>query len=122
MTRDGNPRRDGPPAILVDRSSATCRLFETNRAATFPINETHSDMVKFRQGSHYYGIVISKLLSILSLRRQVEHGNNISLQGSDERLTISDDFDQVTAGRSLPGALPTSAQQRMSRKLLTGKL
>lgn len=118
MTKDGNPRRDGPPAILVDQLSATCRLVETNRAAVFPIAATHSDMVKFEQGSRYYTIVISKLLSILSLRRQVDHQNNISLQSSDDRHTISDNFDQ----RSLPGASPSRVHPRMLRKLLTGML
>jgi len=59
--------RNGPPAILVSRDSATCKFIETDPSITFPIDETHSDMVKFTKGSQYYRVVISKLSSIISL-------------------------------------------------------
>ncbi|KAK3377270.1 hypothetical protein B0T24DRAFT_237594 [Lasiosphaeria ovina] len=64
---DGRINRNGPPAILVSRESATCRLVETDPSVTFPINATHSNMVKFTRDSHYYHVVVSKLRRILSL-------------------------------------------------------
>ncbi|KAK3389796.1 hypothetical protein B0H63DRAFT_104197 [Podospora didyma] len=63
-TADGKIDRNGPPAILVSRESATCRLVATNPSVTFPINTNHSDMVKFKRNSQYYQIVMSKLASI----------------------------------------------------------
>ncbi|VUC22222.1 unnamed protein product [Clonostachys rosea] len=51
----------GPLAILVNSRSATCRLDEKNPSMTFPINETHSEMVKFPKGCALCKIVCSKL-------------------------------------------------------------
>jgi hypothetical protein len=67
-TTDGKLDRNGTPAILVSRDSATYRFIETNPSITFPIDETHSDMVKFTRDSQYYHIVTSKLSSILALQ------------------------------------------------------
>jgi hypothetical protein len=61
----------------VSRDSATCKFIETNPSVTFPIDETHSDMVKFTRGSQYYRVVISKLSSIVALppaeKQQTSH-------------------------------------------------
>ena len=62
---DGKIDRNGWPAILVNRESATCRFTKSNPAVTFPINATHSDMVKFTKGSPLTDVVISKLSKIL---------------------------------------------------------
>ncbi|KAL2843331.1 hypothetical protein BJY01DRAFT_264318 [Aspergillus pseudoustus] len=62
---DGRLSRDGRRAILVSPESATCGFVDTNPAVTFPIDATHSDMVKFSQDSHYYSIVRAKLSQIL---------------------------------------------------------
>ncbi|KAI9148085.1 DNA repair protein RAD5B [Paramyrothecium foliicola] len=79
VTRDasGKVDRNGPLAILVSRESATCRLNDTDPSVTFPINATHSDMVKFTRDSHYYHIVISKLSEILSLLESEEIAANV---------------------------------------------
>jgi hypothetical protein len=68
QTRTGGKiDRNGPPNILVSRSSATCGFVDTDPSVTFPIDATHSDMVKFRRGSRYYHTVVSKLTAILDL-------------------------------------------------------
>lgn len=121
MTADGNLRRDGPSAILVDRESATCRFIRTDRAATFPINETHSDMVKFRQGSHDYNIVVSKLWTILCLNRQSENGKDMFFQSNDQRLT-PDESNQRTASQNSQGMSPSRVQQRIPKTLSAGRL
>ncbi|KAH7329590.1 hypothetical protein B0I35DRAFT_420512 [Stachybotrys elegans] len=73
MDANGNIDRNGPPAILVSRESATCRFIDTDRSLTFSINSTHSDMVKFTRDSHYYHTVISKLSKIMSFSRSEHH-------------------------------------------------
>ncbi|KAK3294357.1 uncharacterized protein B0H64DRAFT_324187 [Chaetomium fimeti] len=77
-TADGRVGRNGPPAILVSRESATCRLIEKDPSATFPINATHSDMVKFTKDSHYYHVVVSKLRRILTSTPQVDQSTTES--------------------------------------------
>ena len=72
ITKDGKIDRNGPRAILVSRESATCRYIDTDRSATFPIDETHSDMVKFTRNSHYYDVVIDKLSHILQIMGEVK--------------------------------------------------
>ena len=51
---------------MVNRGSATCRLLEKDPSVTFPINTTHSEMVKFTKDSHYYHVVVYKLRKILA--------------------------------------------------------
>ncbi|KAL4879458.1 hypothetical protein BJY04DRAFT_220054 [Aspergillus karnatakaensis] len=72
VNASGEVGRHGSEAILVSRESATCRLVHNNDSVTIPINATHSDMVKFERGSHYFDIVISKLSHILSSTRYVQ--------------------------------------------------
>jgi len=48
----------------VSQPSATRRLYDTRPAAIFPINENHSDLVKFRQGDSNCAVVFNKLRDI----------------------------------------------------------
>jgi hypothetical protein len=51
---------------------------------TFPIDETHSDMVKFTRDSQYYHIVISKLSSILALPPTGRYNTDHNLRSIEE--------------------------------------
>jgi hypothetical protein len=56
--------RTGPPALLVSVQSATCRLDQRKSNLIFPINQDHSDMVKFPKYHRYTKIVCQKLAQI----------------------------------------------------------
>ncbi|KAH8895466.1 hypothetical protein GQ53DRAFT_715140 [Thozetella sp. PMI_491] len=58
---DGTWERNGPPVVLVNPDSATCRYNRKNKAITIPINEDHSNMVKFSRGDLNLGPVLSCL-------------------------------------------------------------
>lgn len=64
MSELGNWERTGPKALLVDKQSAV--QDDSNPQDCFPINENHSDMVKFSDGSSEYDTVITFLHSTLS--------------------------------------------------------
>jgi hypothetical protein len=63
MSELGNWERTGPKELLVDKQSAV--QDDSNPQDCFPINENHSDMVKFSDGSPEYDTVITFLHSIL---------------------------------------------------------
>jgi hypothetical protein len=63
MSELGNWERTGPKELLVDKQSAV--QDDSNPQDCFPINENHSDMVKFSDGSPEYDAVITFLHSIL---------------------------------------------------------
>ncbi|KAI1390448.1 uncharacterized protein F4822DRAFT_426295 [Hypoxylon trugodes] len=63
---------DGPPSLLVDPYSATCRLEHKDPTKTFPIPENHSNMVKFPRNSSASRIVYSKLRDISKSRSQTQ--------------------------------------------------
>jgi hypothetical protein len=88
-TADGRIGRNGPPAILVSRESATCRLIEKDPSATFPINATHSDMVKFTKDSHYYHVVVSKMRRILTSTPEVDQDSQ-PLESSKPNHPLTD--------------------------------
>ncbi|KAI3324398.1 hypothetical protein HD806DRAFT_543729 [Xylariaceae sp. AK1471] len=68
-TATGGVDRSGPPARLVSPESATCRFNETKESFTFPVEATHSDMVKFTRGSPLYSIIFWKLGYIFGIRK-----------------------------------------------------
>jgi hypothetical protein len=63
MSELGNWERTGPYELLVDKQSAV--QADSNPQDCFPINEDHSDMVKFSDDSPEYHIVIRFLHSLL---------------------------------------------------------
>ena len=63
MSELGNWERTGPYELLVDKQSAV--QDDSNPHDCFPINEDHSDMVKFSDDSPEYHIVIRFLHSLL---------------------------------------------------------
>ncbi|KAH8882335.1 hypothetical protein GQ53DRAFT_847721 [Thozetella sp. PMI_491] len=64
--QNGSWARTGPQKILVTRDSATQMRYSSGHreACIFPINENHSDMVKFQDDDVYSHTVFSKLASI----------------------------------------------------------
>ena len=66
---DGRWTRTGPHQILVDRHSATHRNIDHDPQSTFPINENHSDLVKFTRGNAHSRSVISNLNAMLLPQR-----------------------------------------------------
>lgn len=61
---DGSYARSGPQEILVTKESATRSHYHLRTPETFPINENHSDMIKFRQDDRNFHVVMSKLREI----------------------------------------------------------
>ncbi|KAI1116549.1 hypothetical protein F5Y14DRAFT_407127 [Nemania sp. NC0429] len=61
---NGSYKRTGPQEILVTKESATRSHYHLRTSATFPINENHSDMVKFGQYDRNLPVVLSKLRAI----------------------------------------------------------
>ncbi|KAI1643999.1 uncharacterized protein F4817DRAFT_231917 [Daldinia loculata] len=59
--------RTGPKEILVTPDSATRGLYGENRRSDsiYPINEDHSNMVKFSENDSNYSVVVQKLAQIL---------------------------------------------------------
>ncbi|CAK37376.1 uncharacterized protein An01g13700 [Aspergillus niger] len=110
---DGQLARDGSTAILVSPESATCGFVNINPAVTFPINASHSDMVKFNQDSHYYSIVRAKLSQILRPTPQPQDDIDADGQSCNVLHTVSDDvirpfqqIDSTSTTTSLAGSLP----------------
>ncbi|KAL7627351.1 hypothetical protein AAE478_001543 [Parahypoxylon ruwenzoriense] len=58
---DGTWDRNGPSEILVTPESATCRKIYESPHLTLPINENHSDMVKFTRSNHFSRPILDKL-------------------------------------------------------------
>ncbi|GKZ39023.1 hypothetical protein AbraIFM66950_011681 [Aspergillus brasiliensis] len=90
VTRNAANRliRDGPAVKLVSEKSATCGFIKTNSTVIFPINFSHSNMVKFSQDSHYLGVVQDKLSQILQI---APHGTSYEAQGSNVPHIASND-------------------------------
>ena len=77
MTETGTWERKGPYELLVDRNSAI--QADSDPGNCFPINEDHSDMVKFADDSSEYRVVIGFLNTLI----QVAPTNPIHSPGSE---------------------------------------
>lgn len=87
----------------MSRDSATCRYYRKDRSATIPINQNHSNMVKFSRGDATMGVVISLIKEICSASHVLQHpemnagvsvGFDHSLPGGEATLeTTSVDVD-----------------------------
>lgn len=100
---DGRLSRDGPPAILVSPESATCGFVDSNPAVTFPINATHSNMVKFSQDSHYYSIVRAKLSQIIRSAVQTQNGKETPTTTEDLPAIVPDEVNESFDGANSQG-------------------
>ncbi|KAI1466204.1 uncharacterized protein F4812DRAFT_452075 [Daldinia caldariorum] len=70
LDSNGKWSRTGPSEILVTPDSATRGLYgaTTRSDAVYPINEDHSNMVKFSQNDPNYSVVVQKLVQVLFSR------------------------------------------------------
>lgn len=58
----------------MTKLSATSRRIQDAQEYTFPINDTHSEIVKFTKGSQDLNVVVSKVDSILGIPRSGQIG------------------------------------------------
>ncbi|KAI0601118.1 hypothetical protein F4775DRAFT_607246 [Biscogniauxia sp. FL1348] len=75
---NGTFSRSGPQEILVSKDSATRNLYKLYSSSTFPIDESHSDMVKFRRGDSNLNIVLTKLQAVCGRREHQLHNGLLS--------------------------------------------
>lgn len=93
---DGSFARAGPEEILVSKESATRNLYGSRSAAVFPINENHSEMVKFQEDDHNFHVVMNLLKELCS------DGKPISVDDTrvpDTRNLMSESADQYNTSR-----------------------
>lgn len=64
MRVDGAWKLEGPMKKLVPKSSATCSHFGELPSEQFPITASHSDMVKFEEGSSDYKLIRNHLVNM----------------------------------------------------------
>jgi hypothetical protein len=122
MSEAGIWERNGPPALLVDQQSAV--LIESDPQHCFPINENHSDMVKFSDDSREYRIVVERLHTLLHIAHigsTTPPGSELFRPGHDENPLAS------TRPGSSKGLKPFNSGGRRatansSRKYSTGSL
>ncbi|KAI1801018.1 hypothetical protein F4811DRAFT_481287 [Daldinia bambusicola] len=53
--------------VLVTPRSATRGLLESNESLTFPLNENHSNIVKFQPGHEDYSVVVGRSVRISNI-------------------------------------------------------
>ncbi|KAK3690388.1 hypothetical protein B0T22DRAFT_499792 [Podospora appendiculata] len=58
---DNSWNKEGPPTVLVSPDSATSYQCQWNKSVTIPINEDHSNMVKFSPGDANLRLVLSSI-------------------------------------------------------------
>ncbi|KAI1335062.1 hypothetical protein F5Y15DRAFT_399463 [Xylariaceae sp. FL0016] len=97
---DGSYSRTGPQVILVTKDSATRDVYRERQTRTFAINESHSDMAKFRRGDSNLGVVITKLRGITHDREE--------RMVSQEPEALSDAAPQPHAPVESTSGLPSS--------------
>ncbi|OTA93958.1 hypothetical protein M434DRAFT_395188 [Hypoxylon sp. CO27-5] len=99
---DGRWSRTGPEEILVTPHSATRGLYrETMKSdSIFPINEDHSNIVKFSENDPNYAIVAQKLEYILP-RREADPKTNNEQETPESNVTLGQEHDSESIIDSL---------------------
>ncbi|CAH0047656.1 unnamed protein product [Clonostachys solani] len=84
---DGTWERNGPLAVLVNPDSATCHHNRSrkNRVYTIPINEDHTNMVKFSRGEPNLGVILT-VLTDLCFTRDEHHHTHTHLPFGDAKM------------------------------------
>ncbi|KAI0117885.1 hypothetical protein GGR51DRAFT_500479 [Nemania sp. FL0031] len=101
---NGRYSRSGPEDILVPQDSATRKSHQLRTPTTFPINENHSDMVKFRQDDPNLQIVLSKL------RETNKHGSQL-WEKRKQKLDLS------TQSGSFPPEMRNESERHKANRL-----
>ena len=100
----------GEPAVLVDRHSAKSgRSWEDQRSHLYPINCTHSDMVKFCEHDDDLGIILERLTRFVYMAPAV-----IKYRWENRAEVSSPPHRNLVSGRLLsspPIVLPASTSQ-----------
>ncbi|KAI1498142.1 hypothetical protein F5X99DRAFT_394690 [Biscogniauxia marginata] len=102
---EGTFSRSGPEDVLVTEASATRRPYELYASTTFPIDENHSEMVKFGRGHDSLAIVLGKLQGIresegLQSYRMLSNVHNTSYSASPALGTMEDN--EPDTGYNIP--------------------
>ncbi|KAI0484176.1 hypothetical protein GGR56DRAFT_612699 [Xylariaceae sp. FL0804] len=90
----GEWKMDGPAVVLVNTASATRCLTPAHPTLMCPVNETHSNMVKFKFNDETYGIAITEIQTILDrpLRHMTEATLEKAMGETHNSLGGGDDF------------------------------
>ncbi|KAK0714484.1 hypothetical protein B0H67DRAFT_553198 [Lasiosphaeris hirsuta] len=85
---DGTWATTGPPAILVSIASATCHYHRKDKSVTIPINESHSNMVKFSRGDPNLEIIMESVRDLCSRRNrhQARRGSEAAEESRSDPL------------------------------------
>ena len=78
MRVDGVWKLEGPMKKLVPKSSATCSHFGELPSEQFPITASHSNMVKFEEGSSDYKLIRNHLVNMCDKHGLSAVGNTAS--------------------------------------------
>ncbi|KAI0835337.1 hypothetical protein F5Y06DRAFT_138452 [Hypoxylon sp. FL0890] len=95
---DGNIQRSGTHEILVSKESATSNQCNEYDSTTFPINEDHSNMVKFVEDDPICRVVLDKVGEIMSYEAPSR-----SIHRRTSWATTSSGSDSPSQGESHPG-------------------
>ncbi|KAH7304158.1 hypothetical protein B0I35DRAFT_484642 [Stachybotrys elegans] len=101
---DGSWDRNGPPEILVNPDSATSHRNRDSKSKCFtvPINEDHTNMVKFTRGSANLGTVVSLIADLCSQCDPLQSTGFAGLGSSHGNLLVHNpDTSSVVAEASL---------------------
>ncbi|KAI1866525.1 hypothetical protein JX265_007826 [Neoarthrinium moseri] len=108
---DGQLSRSGPLEIMVSRESATSNLINEDASLTFPINEDHSNIVKFRDDDPICKVVLDKIGEIMNHEIQPSFLTTSLLAGSPSAFQRSKIRTPMTADNRID--LTQSPVQRM---------
>ncbi|KAH6640664.1 hypothetical protein F5144DRAFT_105787 [Chaetomium tenue] len=96
---DGSWERNGPPAVLVNPESATCHHFRKDKSVTIPINEDHSNMVKFSRDDATLRIIIHSLSELCSPRAsRAKESSGVDMVSETERIPPNNDVHPAPIG------------------------
>ncbi|KAI0881327.1 uncharacterized protein GGS22DRAFT_172943 [Annulohypoxylon maeteangense] len=102
----------GPEVVLVTPESATRGLLKVNESQTFPLNENHSNIVKFSRGHEDYGVVVNKLAQICCLDPTSD-----ACEGNEEICSSNLSYDNIRSNSRVEGQhAKTSREPEPSHK------
>ncbi|KAI1464509.1 uncharacterized protein F4812DRAFT_467088 [Daldinia caldariorum] len=88
LVANGNGQlSEGPHVVLVTRHSATRGLLESDENLTFPLNENHSNIVKFQPGHEDYSVVVGNLARICNI--EPRNAITMKVDGNQPNKTIA---------------------------------
>ncbi|KAH6617141.1 hypothetical protein F5144DRAFT_541013 [Chaetomium tenue] len=116
--KDGSWSRNGPSEVLVSRDSATCRHSRNNKSATIPINQNHSNMVKFSRGDATIGTIITSIKEICSpsnLLQRSDMNAGVFVEFPEGEAVVDDTSQDIA-----PPDLPCEETLKILGKVING--